>query len=322
MLNRSAQVSIDFDPERIWTDIESGVELGDMFREDELKEILGELGTESPQNLGPPDVSKADELQEKWGTAVGQIWVLGPHRLACGDCTDRTVVEAVMGRERAILVVTDPPYGVNYADKNRWLNTISKGNRIQTNIENDHEDKEAIQAMWKAAFKKTSEIMAAGAVIYCFMPQGGDQMMMMMMMMGAGIEPRQELIWIKNNHVLGRSDYNYKHEPILYAWKKGGHKFYGGFQTSVLEFDKPLKSDLHPTMKPIPLVSKLVENSSQLGELIYDPFLGSGTTMAAAHHLGRRCFGCELDPGYTAVCLQRMADMDLEPILIQPELIK
>ena len=140
-------------------------------------------------------------------------------------------------------------------------------------------------------------------------------MMMMMMMTEAGIEPRHELIWVKNNHVLGRVDYAYKHEPIVYAWNTGGHKFYGGFQTSLIECPKPQSSDLHPTMKPVALLEVLVANSSQPGETVFDPFLGSGSTLLASENLGRVCYGIELNPGYAAVILQRAADAGLTPTL-------
>jgi len=137
-------------------------------------------------------------------------------------------------------------------------------------------------------------------------------MMMMMMIGDAGWKVRHELIWVKNNHVLGRSDYQYKHEPILYGWRKDGtHKFYGDFQTSVLEFDKPVSSKLHPTTKPTDLVSFLTKNSTQANDLIYDPFLGSGTTMIAAHNLDRICNGLEISPSYTAVCLERAKDLGI-----------
>lgn len=113
-------------------------------------------------------------------------------------------------------------------------------------------------------------------------------------------------MWLKNNHVLGRADYSYKHEPVLYGWKPGaGHKFYGDFSTSVLEFNKPQKSDLHPTTKPLELVEYLMGNSSQSGDLVIDWFLGSGTTLIAAHRTGRRCYGCEIEPRYADVILRR-----------------
>ena len=260
----------------------------------------GEAGADTE-----PEIDRAEELREKWGVETGQLWQLGEHRLLCGDSTNAEEVERVMGVELATLVITDPPYGVSYASKNEFLNAVDKGNRIQTEIANDHLSKEATQELWRTAFACMADAMVKGAVVYCFMPQGGDQMMMMMMMMGAGIEPRHELIWVKNNHVLGRTDYAYKHEPILYAWKEGGHKFYGDFQTSILEFPRPHKSDLHPTMKPVPLVERLISNSSQDGAVIYEPFSGSGTTIIAGENLGRRVRAIEISPAYVAVALER-----------------
>jgi DNA modification methylase len=304
--NHSALKSINYDPEVLLAEIERGIDFDGIFEVDEIKEILGELGTEEPPDPGPPDISKADELQEKWGTAVGQIWSLGPHRVACGDCTDPAAVEGVMGGERANLFLTDPPYGVSYADKNAFLNRVALGKRIQKRIENDHQSMDDMKVLWYQAAKNACE--------------GGDQMMMMMMMIGdAGWKVRHELIWLKNNHVLGRSDYQYKHEPIFYGWKRDGtHKWYGGFQTSVLEFNKPTKSDLHPTTKPVELIEFLTKNSTQKNETVYDPFLGSGTTLMACENMGRLCRGIEISPPYVAVCLERYQ----QAFGIEPELIK
>lgn len=256
-------------------------------------------------------VDKAKELQAEWKTERGQVWLVGGvHRVMCGDSTNADDVARLMDGKRADCVITDPPYGVDYSEKNRFLNAISPANRIQKPIENDGGDKSDIQTMWKSAFACMSDVMRKGAVVYCFMPQGGDQMMMMMM--GAGIEPRHELIWLKNNHVLGRVDYAYKHEPILYAWKDTGHKFYGDFQTSVIEIPKPQRSDLHPTMKPVELINILVKNSSLAGEIVYDLFLGSGTTLIACAQTGRMCYGMEISPEYVAVILQRAVDAGLK----------
>jgi len=299
-----------FDAETLQTWNDSAANLRTML---EVESI-----TAMPEDAGA-QVDRADELQAVWQVKAGDVWEIpsktaaGVHRVICGDCTDPAVVARVMGEEKARLVATDPPYGVEYADKNAFLNAVGKPNHIEKRIENDHGGKAETQAMWKAAFEQTGNIMDYGAVIYCFMPQGGDQMMMMMMMQGAGIEPRHELIWLKNNHVLGRVDYAYKHEPILYAWKEGGHKFYGDFQTSILEFPKPLKSELHPTMKPVELIEKLICNSSRKDEFVFDPFLGSGTTLVACERQGRLGRGIEIAPEYVAVTLQRLADMGLQP---------
>jgi DNA modification methylase len=270
-----------------------------------LDEMFGEGAGDGEGTEGLTDPDEVPEPLPEPVSKPGDVWILGRHRLMCGDSTKAEDVATLMAGERAELVVTDPPYGVSYADKNAYLNAVGRGNRIQVAIENDHGSKEQTQAMWKAAFHNMSEAMSPGAVVYCFMPQGGDQMMMMMMMMGAGIEPRHELVWLKNNHVLGRVDYAYKHEPILYAWKDGGHKFYGDFQTSILEFPKPHKSDLHPTMKPVPLIERLIQNSSKKDGLLYEPFSGSGTALIAAEQAGRRCFAMEISPQYVDVAVRR-----------------
>ncbi len=276
------------------------------FDEGEIDALIAGASATGEGNTDPDDVP---EVEASAVSKLGDVWLLGKHRIACGDSTDAEAVAGVMSGQLAQLVVTDPPYGVSYADKNRHLNATGRGNRIQVPIANDHLSKEDTHAMWKESFANMSLAMGPGAVIYCFMPQGGDQMMMMMMMMGAGIEPRHELIWVKNNHVLGRTDYAYKHEPILYAWKGGaGHKFYGDFQTSILEFPRPQKSDLHPTMKPVPLIAHLVENSSAKGELLYEPFSGSGTTIIACEQTGRACYAMELSPHYVDVAVRRWQD--------------
>jgi site-specific DNA-methyltransferase (adenine-specific) len=143
-------------------------------------------------------------------------------------------------------------------------------------------------------------------------------MMMMMMMMQASFPVRHELIWLKNNHVLGRADYQYKHEPILYAWKGVGHKYYGGFQTSIIEMDKPQSAKLHPTMKPVELFVRLIENSSLKNEIVGDWFSGSGTTLIACEQLGRRCRAVEIAPGYVAVALERWATATGQtPVLLE-----
>ena len=228
-----------------------------------------------------------------------------------GDCIG---VMKGMPDECIDLVVTDPPYGVDYSSKNKFLNEIDGGKRIQEDIIGDTLSKDDTQKLWYNAFKELERIMKKGAVIYCHMPQGGDHMMMMMMMHKAGIEPRHELIWLKNNHVLGRVDYAYIHEPILYAWKGGaGHKFYGGFKRSVLKYDKPLKSKSHPTTKPVKLTIELITNSSKENDIVFDPFLGSGTTLKACRLTDRIGLGCEINPDYEEIIRNRSMD-DIEGI--------
>ena len=133
-----------------------------------------------------------------------------------------------------------------------------------------------------------------------------------------GFSFRHCLIWLKDTFVMGRADYHYRHEPILYGWLENGPHYFVDDRTldSVFEIDRPMASDLHPTTKPVELIAKMLANSSRAGELVYDPFAGSGSTIVAAHQLGRIGYGCELDPGYVAVQLERLSMIGLEPRLV------
>lgn len=238
------------------------------------------------------------------------------HRLLCGDSTSQEQVERLMDGEKADLWITDPPYGVSYADKNEFLNAIGKANSVTKRIENDHMSIEDMAVFWEKIALNAHAATSEKTAYYWFACQGGDQMMMMMSISRANWKVRHELIWVKNNHVLGRCDYSYKHEPILYGWKKDGtHKFYGGFQTSVLEFDKPQSSKLHPTMKPIELIERLVTNSSMENQLIFDTFLGSGSTLIACEKTNRRCFGMEIDTHYCDVIVERYKKFCGKPVV-------
>jgi DNA modification methylase len=226
----------------------------------------------------------------------------------CGDSTDAETVAVLMDGQKADMVFTDPPYNVNYADKNKFLNQADKGNCNQKEIENDNHDtdEEIGRKIWLPAFTNLYNFAADNCSIYVTMPQGGTHMMMMMMIHESGWQVKHELIWVKNNHVLGRTDYFYKHEPILFGWKKK-HVFYGKgeFNKSVWEIDKPHKSDLHPTMKPIKLIENALMNSSDARGIIADLFGGSGSTLIACEQLTRKCYMMELDPKYCDVIVRR-----------------
>lgn len=270
------------------------------FDSDELDKIFA-IEPDEKDDVVPdaPEVAK---------TKVGDIYQLGRHRLLCGDSTKVEDVEKLMDGNKADMVFTDPPYGVSYADKNKFLNNQDKGNRIQDDIKNDHMSLEDMKILWADVFSLLSQMILKDCSSYyiCY-PQGGDLYLMMMMMMNEnGLPLRHNIIWAKNNHVLGRTDYNYKHEPILYGWNKR-HKFYGyGDQKfSVWNYDKPLKSDLHPTMKPVELIVNAILNSTERNMVIVDVFLGSGSTLIACEKTNRVCYGMELDPKYCDVIIKR-----------------
>lgn len=255
------------------------------------------------------EAPEAEEVEHR--CKPGEVWLLGDHRLMCGDSTSAEDVARLMGEERADMIFTDPPYNVAIGDKNKSLQGFAKAGRICENIANDKfdSDEECGEKLWLPAFTNMRAFADDACAIYVTMPQGGTHMMMMMMMMAeAGWQVKHELMWVKDSPTfsMGRLDYDYKHEPICYGWNKK-HKFFGkGEQTkSVWEFPKPKKCDLHPTMKPMALVGNALKNSSTAGDVVLDLFGGSGTTLVACEQLGRRCRMMELDPKYCDVILAR-----------------
>lgn len=209
------------------------------------------------------------------------------------------------------MVFTDPPYGVSIGDKNKMLNECAqKAGCITTNIIGDTLSTDELYDMLLKAFTNLREACSESCSYYVSSPQGGEIGLMMMMMRDAGLPVRHNLIWAKNSATfsMGRLDYDYKHEPIFYTWTKR-HEFYGGNDNTLLEYDKPRKCDLHPTMKPVALVAHLMENSSRRGDVVADIFGGSGTTLIAAEQLGRTCYMMELDPHYCDVIIERWQNL-------------
>ena len=237
----------------------------------------------------------------------GDLFQLGAHKLMCGDATDNQCVQKLMTKDKANLVFLDPPYGVDYASKNKALNALGQGNRIHRPINGDAQSPDKMYILWISVFKLLQAVCVDGFSYYVCSPQGGELMMMMIMALrDAGLQVKHTIIWVKNHLVLGRSDYHYRHEPILYGWGKGTHKFYGGRnKNSVWEFDKPITSRLHPTMKPIALISEAIKNSSKRCDIVLDLFGGSGSTLIACEQTNRKCRMMEIDPLYCQVIIIR-----------------
>jgi DNA modification methylase len=260
-------------------------------------------------------LDKAVELQAKWGTAAGQAWEIGRHRLICGDCTNEATVGHLLGDggPKLRMVWTDPPYGVDYAGKNAYLNRTDRGNRIQRPIENDGLTPEETGALFRAALAAAIPHCASGACCYATVPSGPLLVHFIQAFNASGFDFRHLLVWVKQHFVIGMADYHYRHEPILYGWLTDGAHYFGGdrSQDSVFEFDKPQINDLHPTCKPSELIAPMVANSSRAGDVIYDPFLGSGSTLVAAQQLGRVGRGVEILPEYVAVALERLSTLGL-----------
>jgi DNA modification methylase len=299
--------SFDFDKLANFFDVPDLLNWG--FTEKELQLGGFDLGEEIID--AEPQISRADELLKKWKVKTGDLWQIGEHRLLCGDSTKREGVERVMGGERIELVWTDPPYGVAVGDENKFLNTIARSNRVEENLENDTLDEDGIIEMLVSSFDNTILFCAAGAGWYVAAPPGPLHVLFGQILKDRGIW-RQTIQWIKNNSTFSPMGvcYHWQNEPIFFGWlPNGSHRYYGGrTQTTVWNIDRPIKSPEHPTMKPVELVQRAIENSSQQGEIVFDLFLGSGTTMVACQNLNRKCRAIEISPAYCSVVLQRMFD--------------
>ena len=227
----------------------------------------------------------------------GSLWRLGDHRLLVGDATVAEDVQRLMDGEAADLLLTDPPYGVDY--EGRTSEALK--------IENDDLERDAFFAFLKAAFLNAKNAMHPGAAFYVWHPAGPDLLLFHRALHDVNLGVRQNLVWLKNAFVLGRSDYQYQHEPCVYGWVNGSaHEWHSDRkQSSVLEFDRPTRSLEHPTMKPVKLFAYLIGNSSVQGDRVLDLFAGSGTTLIACEELGRRAYVMEKDERYAAVILRR-----------------
>jgi len=273
------------------------------FDADELAGLLADGSQLQPG----ADPDEAPPLPTEPITQPGDLIRLGRHRLLCGDATEATAWEALMGGEAFALLWTDPPYGVDYASKNAMLNARDGGKRIETPIEGDAQSSPELTDLLRSSFSLAFAHSKAGGAWYVAGPQGGAlSHSFASVLLELGLL-RHTLQWVKNQFVLGRCDYHYRHEPIFYGWKDGAaHTWHGGHsQDSVLEFDRPRRSELHPTMKPVALVQRCLENSSDPGALVCDPFAGSGTTLIAAEASGRRAAVMELTPAYCDVIVTR-----------------
>lgn len=308
----------------IWDEVALGALLRQLnLEDDELAAALGFddveltrlLAVDGPGSTGgepPPKSDLAAQLQVQWGVRAGDLWGVGPHRIFCADCTGRAAVEHLFGDRRVDGLVTDPPYGVDYQDKNDTYRRMygTDTTSVDRPIAND------ARADYREFFASFLRLVpfADYNTAYIFMSDR-ELHHLRLAMEDTGVTCAAVLIWLKNRIVFGRADYHYRHEFIAYGWR-GKHEFFGdGKACGVLEFDKPQDSDFHPSTKPVPLVERLIRDGTPPGGLVYDPFLGSGTTVLAAHAAGRTCYGCEADPSYVAVVLERCK----EALGVQPQ---
>ncbi len=260
------------------------------YSQDEYESLLDIIG--QADDIIDDEV---EELNEETFTELGDLWILGNHKLLCGDSLDLDTFGQLLGKEKVSLLITDPPYNVDYQG----------GTKEKLKIKNDKMQSDEFRSFLATAFERFNEVMKMGAPFYIWHAdserynfQGACQ--------DAGWTVRQCLIWVKISFVMGRQDFQWKHEPCLYGWKSGAHYFTDDRSLStILEYDRPKRNDLHPTMKPVDLFADLISYSSRFGDIVLDGFAGSGTTLMACQKLGRSARLIELDERYCDAIVKR-----------------
>ena len=268
---------------------------GTGYDRDDLDALLAELGKAEPSEDEPPPLPASPT------TRTGELFELGAHRLLCGDAREASAYRTLLGEERADLLWTDPPYGVDYQGKTKQ----------RLRIEGDR--RSGLADLLAQSFAQIDANLSPGAPLYLAHPGGERSLAFATAFLAAGFQWRQTLIWLKDAIVLGHLDYHYAHEQLLYGFKpaegrlgRGGAGWHGGdAQSSVLEFDRPRASREHPTMKPPELIERCLRNSSGPGALVLDPFAGSASTLVACEQSGRAARLLELDPRYCDVIIAR-----------------
>lgn len=314
------------------------------FDDRELEELieLTDFEPEVSEDEFDADEAYNDSAAGESLVKRGEVWQLGRHRLMCGDSTNIDDVQKLMGTQLMDLIITDPPYNVNYEEKAAVLNKYRPNSNGSMVIENDVMDLDDFYTFLFRAFISMASYMKEGAAIYVF-HSDNEGLNFRRAFDDAGLTLRQVLVWEKNNFVLGMNDYHWRHEPILYGQKDGARRYFindrtqdtvileddvdfeamkkpeliqyikdmmhrYADQTTVIYEKKPLSNSLHPTMKPIELIAKLMKNSSKRGWNVGDLFGGSGSTLMAAEQLGRNAYLMEYDEHYASVIIKRWED--------------
>ena len=299
-----------------WDDEMLAVELTDLkdmgfdldltgFSTDEIEALLAPTGTE-----GLTDEDAVPEVPEAPVTVLGDVWLLGKHRVMCGDSTSIDAVEKLMESQKADMVLTDPPYNVALGMNETQAEAKKRNRRTDgLTVINDEMNNDDFKQFLRDAFVTADSVMKEGAVFYIWFADV-ETFNFTAALKDAGWQLRQMLMWKKSSIVMGRKDYHFKHEPCLYGWKAGAAHLWASDrkQTTVLEFDKPSRNGVHPTMKPVALFEYQMLNNTKGGDLVLDSFGGSGTTLIAAEKNGRHSCLMELDPKYVDVIIKRWQD--------------
>lgn len=295
--NRTAELST-WDSKRLRVQVEALDTSFDWdglgFAPDDLDDLVGEdRGDVTADEI---DEDEVPELPTEAITTPGTIWRLGDHILLCGDCQDEQAVQRVLCAHSADAVLTDPPYGVDYV-----------GGTGLT-IKGDSAD--GLRPLLVASLGVAKRLSRPGAVWYVAAPAGPQFLDFAQVLSDLEVW-RQTIVWVKNSLVLGHSDYHYRHEAIFYGWVSGDDHIrpIDRKQDTIWEIDRPRRSSEHPTMKPVELYARMLEQSTRKGAVVYEPFAGSGTTLVACEQMERSCRAVEIDPRYCDVIVQRWVNL-------------
>lgn len=288
---------------------EAGLPAG--WGEDDLAALLAELG---PVTGGLVEGADPDAIPEAVETRcqAGELWALGEHRLLCADCTDPANVERLTGgRDRAHVLLTDPPYAVDYVEKARDMHRRGYGHSrgtLAVAIQGDGIEAGQEVGLWREALVAAYESgVREDAAVYIWHAQGRAMLLLYTLLQEMGFLHHQTLIWVKNNFVIGRCDYQWQHEPCFYGWKQGHRPlFYGEKnQTTIWDVARDTQHPDHPTQKPVAIFTPAVLNHTRPTEAVYDPFAGSGTTIIACEQAGRVARCMEISAAYCSLIVTR-----------------
>lgn len=300
--NRAGELS-EWNPEQIKSMQESGVDLQPFWTADELRAVIGE----PPARGGRTD---PDDVPPARATAIrsGDVFKLGAHRLLCGDSTSQADVALLCGNVSADMLWTDPPYGVAYQTKLSVNEAVARHRRTDgLEIANDSLSQSETRDLIVRALGVGLSVLKPGAAFYVCSPSGDMELTFRVALQDAGLRLRQAIVWVKDVFVMGRQDYHWRHESILYGWVDGAAHYFVDDRTqdTVWECQRPRASKEHPTMKPVALVERALRNSSRPGDAVYEPFSGSGTALVGCERLGRACYAVEIEPRYAQVSIDR-----------------
>lgn len=309
-----------------------------------LQNVIDSIPSIEPEDMGfAPDqlqalfdsVTKSNDEIDKVGseegeipdppaspvTRLGDVWLLGRHKVLCGDSRRFDQIQRMLGASRSVVakavqgVITDPPYGIDYHGTMKrehdpddpgkgWFRSDNKRDGIENDVPED------LEGLLRDSFSNALKLCEPGGAWYVCGPGDGPMIHFVTVLMELGIF-RQSLVWVKDSWAFGRRDYHYQHETIFYGWAPGGphHKIRARDRSTVWQFDRPKSSKEHPTMKPVALFATAMNDTIPVGSTIYDPFLGSGTTIMAAEAMDRTCIGVEIEPKYCDVIVERWQNL-------------